>query len=178
MYKKFLTPIFVGIALVFSITGCTSTKDTASSDTNKKNIEIFTGKVDVEGKGVSITLTDNPADKQHIYGIVRDVDIIEIVNILKKVGAEVISVNDERVLSISKIKANKMMIRVNNNDFKPPFIIKAIGDPEVLNDELTMKLDYFMLRKNHIGIKIEKKDKLLIPKYKGNIDFQYAKPIE
>lgn len=180
-----LTSIFLSIAIISTLTGCTSSNKKATSETNKvvqagnntKNIEMLTGNVAVEGKGVVITLSDNESNKNDISSTVRDGQIKEIVCLLKSAGAEIISVNDERLLPISQIKADKMAIKVNNKTFNNPFVIKAIGDPEVLNNELTLAGSYPMKLKECLGVKIEKQDKIVIPKYSGDIKFNYAKPV-
>lgn len=67
---------------------------------------------------------------------------------------------------------------MNNSDYSSPFIIKAIGDPDILSDALKADKSYVSLLRNNVGVKIEKEDKLLIPKYKENIYFQFAKPVK
>ena len=173
---KFLIALSLFAIIIFTISGCANTKNGVSLDTKdtNENTEILTGKVSVKGKGVTITLTDN-TNKELVGGIVTDNNIIEIVSILKKAGAEVIAVNDERLIATSKIKANKMMTTINNKDFKAPFVIKAIGDPKTLNDMLTKQLEYVIPNEKYIKIKIEKEDEILIPKYDGDIEFKYAK---
>lgn len=146
--------------------------------------QIIAGTVDVQGKGVIITLTDskkipNNAIDDKVNYIVHDQDIIYIVNELENTGAEAISINDERLNSLSKIKAKGMKIKINEHEYEPPFVIKAIGDPNSLastlksnENELNIKKDMFGL-----GVKIEKSNKIFIPKYNGNINFKYAQPV-
>ncbi len=180
-----LISIFLIIAAFWIIMGSTGAKttvlseqDAVLSEQKSENMQILSGAIDVEGKGISITLTDNESKKDDIHYIVHDEDIIILVNQLNAAGAEVISVNDERLISTSKIKANGMLIKVNNSDYSSPFIIKAIGDPDILSDALKTDKSYVGSLRNYVGVKIEKEDKLLIPKYKGNINFEFAKPVK
>lgn len=160
------------------IIGFTNVQKSVSLEQNMENVQILGGAVDVEGEGISITLTDNETQINNPNNIIHDIDLIKIVNLLTSEGAEVISINDERLISTSKIKANKMMIQINDNEYSSPFVIKAIGDPETLSDALKTEESYVNLLKEYIGIKIEKEDKLFIPKYTGDIYFNYAKPVE
>ncbi|SHK61834.1 DUF881 domain-containing protein [Tepidibacter formicigenes] len=173
--------VIIGIFLV--IVGFVQVKGFILSEKdmeNMKNIQIITGQTDIEGEGIIVTVADK--DLKDREKIVYDTDIITIVNILEHAGAEAISVNNERVISTNKIKVNKMKIKINNNEYDSPFVIKAIGHPKTLSDafnpRVLSEVNGFNLIKDYIIINIEKKDKLIIPKYKGNIAFKYAKPIK
>lgn len=155
-----------------------SKQEAVLSEQNSENMQILSGAIDVEGKGISITLADNELHKNDIHYIVHDEDITILVNQLYAAGAEVISVNDERLIPISKIKADGALIKVNKNDYGSPFIIKAIGDPVILSDALAADKSYVSSLRNYVGVKIEKVDKLLVPRYKGDIHFEFAKPVK
>lgn len=155
-----------------------SKQDTVLSEQNSENMQILSGTIDVEGKGIIITLTDNESNKNDIQYIVHDEDITILVNQLNSAGAEVISVNDERLIPTSKIKANGMLIKVNSSEYGSPFIIKAIGNPDILSDVLKSDKSYVNSLRNYVGVKIEKEDRLLIPRYKGNIHFEFARPVK
>ncbi|MDF2547729.1 MAG: hypothetical protein K0R93_2627 [Anaerosolibacter sp.] len=171
---KFIVPI---VAFLM-VTGCTNVEKSVSLEQNMENKEILAGAVDVEGEGISIMLTDNETQINNPNNIIHDVDLTKIINLLTSAGAEVISINDERLISVSKIKANNMMIQINNNEYSSPFVIRAIGDSETLNNVLNAEESYLSLLREHIDIKIEKHEKLFIPKYTGNIHFNYAKSAE
>lgn len=160
------------------ILGDKNIKAETSPEQNLESIQILSGAIDVEGEGVCITLTDSESSKEGIYNIIHDQDLLQVVNLLASAGAEVISINDERLISISKIKANGMMIKVNSNEYASPFTIKAIGDPEILSTALEKEDSYVNLLKENVVVKIEKKNKLFIPRYKENINFKFAKPVE
>ncbi|SHJ93648.1 DUF881 domain-containing protein [Tepidibacter formicigenes] len=196
-FKKKLMKHMVIIGIILVLVGFIKVKGLIAFEKDREttnNIQILTGQTDIEGEGISITVEDkNPYD---VYGIVYDKDLITIVNILQSAGAEVISINDERVLSTNKIKVdktrikinknqklNKTKIKINDNEYNSPFLIKAIGNSKKLNDILnsepaSAELKEFNYMKKALEIRIEKKDKLIIPRYKGNISFKYAKPIK
>lgn len=179
-YKKIFLPIVLitGILILSIFLITTNIKAENSPEQKLENIQILTGAVDVEGEGVCITLADNESGKEGIYNIIHDEDLIQVVNLLTSAGAEVISINDERLLPISKIKAAGTVIKINSNEYRSPYIIKAIGDPEILNAALEKEGCYVNLLKENVVVKIEKENKILIPQYKEDITFKYAKPIE
>lgn len=141
------------------------------------------GRTAVQGPGIIITMYDN-MDSQIIGfdvndDIVHDVDIQNILNDLKYAGAEAISINGERVVSSSEIQCNGPVMRINGKSSGTPFVIKAIGDPKVLMASVnapgtygdTLRTVYFIGFEPHI------EDKIVIPAYKGNFRFTYAKQV-
>lgn len=146
------------------------------------NNMIRAGHVKLEGPGISIKMYDNPDSE--IVGfdinddIIHDSDVLNILNDLWLAGAEAISINDERVVSTSEIKCNGPIIRINDRAIGTPFIIKAIGDPQVLMASVNAPDTYGDLLKNvyFIGFEPEIEDKVIIPEYRGNFIFEYANP--
>lgn len=148
-----------------------------------KNNQILSGRFDVEGKGIIVTLTDKKLDntKEQEYGslsLVNEADIRNIINELTNAGAEVISVNDERLIANSEIMCMGMKIKINNNEYDSPFIIKAIGNAEIMEAALEFEgspVKCLVVR--GIGIETERKEKLFIPKIKNDVQFKYAEPV-
>ncbi len=173
-----LTVLFLLVIILLMGIRFANGKESLSSEQNMENIQILAGAIDVEGGGISITLTDDELNKHEQLSVIHDVDLIKIVNLLTAAGAEVISINDERLISTSKIKANKMMIKINNSEYNSPFIIKVIGDPDILIDAVNEEESYINLLKEYVEVKIKKEDKLFIPKYGENIYFKYAKSVK
>lgn len=147
-----------------------------------KDYQMLAGITDVEGKGTIVTLNDNTAsDKSKVDEniLVRDIDIRNIINELTSAGVEAISVNDERLIATSEIKVAGSVILINNNRYSSPFIIKAIGNPEILERTLKMKDGIIdILKACQIGVNIETSENLIIPRYKGDLEFEYAQPTE
>ncbi|MBQ2835720.1 MAG: DUF881 domain-containing protein [Clostridia bacterium] len=141
------------------------------------------GLSEVKGNGIVITVDDNQnialsswyADPNWL--IVHDIDIINIVNELKNVDAEAISINGQRIVSTSAIECDGNVIKVNGQKIGAPFVIKAIGYPELLMglDRFGGYLDY-LRDERFLNVDIEKVDKedIIIPKYTGVMKFEYA----
>jgi uncharacterized protein YlxW (UPF0749 family) len=143
-----------------------------------KSNQMIAGTVDVEGEGVSITLTDKK-DASVGLGVVHDRDLTCIIYQMANTGVDAISVNGERIIASSGITASKndMTLSINENKYNGPFTIKAIGKSDKLENSLRSN-DYIKYRQlDGIQVKIEKEERLFIPKYKGNLSTKYAQPV-
>ncbi|MDD3893830.1 MAG: DUF881 domain-containing protein, partial [Syntrophomonadaceae bacterium] len=117
-------------------------------------------------------------DENISSGLIHDQDLLIIVNELKASGAEAISVNGERIAAMSEIRCAGTTILINWNKIAPPFSIKAIGDPDMLESGLMIKNGYLeSLKLLGFPVNIQKADKVEIPAYKGRVKFTYGSPI-
>ncbi len=140
-----------------------------------KSLKEMSGMAKVSGDGVIITIKDS--DKELASGqnpndlIVHDIDIIRVINDLKKSGAKALSINGERLLPLSKIKCSGATITVNDKTYGQPFIISAIGDKDILMASMISPQSYANLLKDGYGIyiKVEQKDGITINSYKKSI---------
>ena len=146
------------------------------------DINILLGYREVSGQGLIITLKD--ANASTVKGnatdfIVHDGDLLEVVNALKNAGAEAISINDQRIVNPTAITCAGNIIKVNGEKLGSPFVIKAIGLTEKLNGALTMPGGYLELLENDgVQVKTEETTNIVIPKYNGIYNFQYAENVE
>lgn len=69
--------------------------------------------------------------------------------------------------------------KVNGEKVGSPFEIKAIGLTEKLNGALTMPGGYLeLLKDDGVQVKVEEAENIVIPKYNGVYNFQYAENVE
>lgn len=140
---------------------------------------ILAGITELTGKGVEVTLKDSsaplkPGDNPNLY-VVHDEDILKVFNELKAAGAEAIAINGQRVVAMTEISCSGPTIRVNKKPLAPPFIITAIGDPDILESSLKMTggvletLQFFGI---HASIK--KMPRVVVPSYTGHMKFEYV----
>lgn len=162
-----------------------SSKDSVAVKAVKEELakaNMAAGMTDLKGPGVIVTLNDNPnalkPDQDPNYSIIHDEDLLKVVNELKAAGAEAISINGNRIVATSEIRCAGPTILVNVNKIAPPFVIKAIGDPEVLLSSLRMKGGYLETLQLLYGIEaqINQADVVQIPAYNGSMKFDYATP--
>ena len=140
------------------------------------------GQSSLEGPGIMIKMYDNEEERMPGFDlnddVIHDLDVLNIINDLRRAGAEAISINGERVVSTSEIKCAGPTIRVNGRSSGTPFVIRAIGDKKLLNASVNAPGTYGDLLQNvyNIGFDTSTEDSLIIPAYKGNFSFKYAKP--
>lgn len=148
-----------------------------------RNNKIQAGYSALKGPGIEIVMFDNIDLEELSFNfsndIIHDVDILNIINDLRIAGAEAISINDQRVMSSSEIKCGGPIIRINGVSIGTPFIIKAIGDPQMLMASINAPGTYgHTLRTVYgIGINPYSSDNIVILGYQGIIQFDYAKPV-
>lgn len=124
-----------------------------------EEVKELSGYSTVTGPGITITMKDSDRELKDGQNpndlIIHDIDILRVLNDLKKAGAKAISINGERVLSTSKIKCSGATITVNDTTYGQPFIIKAIGDIDLLSAAINSPESYAKSLKEIYGINIE-----------------------
>jgi uncharacterized protein YlxW (UPF0749 family) len=102
---------------------------------------MFLGKVKVKGEGVTVTLADgdyNPNEPNINNYLVHEYHVFKVINELYISGAAGISVNGQRLSSQSYIICDGPVITVDGVQHPAPFVISAIGDPDVLASALNL----------------------------------------
>jgi uncharacterized protein YlxW (UPF0749 family) len=144
-----------------------------------EKLRYFSGLTDVKGQGIIITLDNPPEDGNYVYerNIVNDYQLVlNLVNELNAAGAEAISINEQRIISISEIRAAGNAININKIPQSTPFVIKAIGNKETLEGAVNQRFGIVsILRENSYFVEVKKYDDIQIPRYGGIIRFNYAK---
>lgn len=128
-----------------------------------------------QGEGIQLELLLQ--DKESYDVIINNYDIIlSIINKLNAAGAEAIAINDERIVANTNIKYDKGELFINSNPVKPPFIFKAIGNPDTLEASLSIRYGILWELKNNYGInsKIDKFEKIELPMYTKEIVYKFA----
>ena len=112
----------------------------------------------IKGPGLMITIEAGGLKT------VEDRHIEELINELKASDVQAVSVNDERLVSMSEIRKAGDYIMINGNQLVPPYTIKAIGDPD--NMERSLRLMAGVLEKfNYYEfiVNIMKDENVIIP---------------
>ncbi len=149
------------------------------------------GLVSVEGPGIVVHIIDAPrppgppATDAEIHApdeipanLVIDEDLRWIVNELKANGAKAVSINGHRLISTSAIRNVGEDIQVDTRTIRPPYEIKALGEPDELISGLKLagvEENFQAANKNVI---LEKRSKVIIPAFTGNRKIQYMKPVK
>lgn len=152
------------------------TKETLEQEL--ENLEKALGKTDVQGEGITITLTEKKqnelAEDEEITPIKAE-DLVYIINYLKDSGAEAISINGERIVNTTYIVDVGESIKINGKFIRTSsYIIKAIGNSSYLESSIFGKGGYAE-QLNSTGIKpeVQKSNNVQILKYEGEFDKEF-----
>lgn len=155
--------------------------NTETSQLVQKELEqtnMYLGKTDVEGQGITIKIQDvdkqNTNQEENVDPLSAE-DLLVIVDYLKLAGAEAISINGQRIINMSDIVdvGSNSIIFVNQQRILAPYEIRAIGDSTKLESTLLGNGGYVEELKNY-GFDIDiTKGKVSIPKYSKDITHKY-----
>lgn len=145
---------------------------------------MFGGYEPVKGPGIIVIVNDPPIEVQ--FGddtsiIVNNYDfLLEIISNLNAAGAEAISVNEQRYTGFTEIVPAGNHLEINGVSYGPPFIIKAIGEPKILESALRLKggVIWYMENLFNLDVQIKEEKNIEIPRYTRINEFKYAKPID
>ncbi len=156
-------------------------KDKLVKDLN--HYKLISGNTPVRGEGVIVLVDDGT---RSLYDgedpntvLVHDMDILTIINELNRSGAEVLSVNGQRILNDTSISCSGYTIRINEQFFARPFEIRAIGDSKRMAAALIGPDGYGTLLQDYgIIFKLTIRDNLTIPKYSEPQNYHYMKKVK
>lgn len=138
-----------------------------------KELKILSGEYDIKGEGIVIMIDDSKNEdyKNTNLGIIHDIDIMIILNKLKAAGVDAISINDVRVMGDSEIKCMGPTVKVDGHSKATLFIIKAVGDMEMIYNIMSDKNSYINLLETtyYMDVKVEKNKNIIIPKRDGRM---------
>ncbi|RTR35497.1 DUF881 domain-containing protein [Robertmurraya yapensis] len=133
---------------------------------------MFLGKVKVKGKGVTVTLADGQYDpnEENINNyLVHEHHVFNVINELYVSGATAIAINGQRLTHNSYIVCNGPVIEVDGNPHPAPFVITAIGDPEVLSAAINITGGVKdMLVNENIEFKLEENQQIVLDPILGS----------
>lgn len=140
---------------------------------------LLTGAIPATGPGLRIVADDEANGQAGSGGTILDVDLQVMVNGLWQAGAEAISINGNRLGSLSAIRTAGRAITVNYNSLIPPYVVTAIGDPDTLEAafaETPGGQAWFDLETNYgIQFDMDTVDQLTLPAVPSErLDTQYA----
>ncbi len=102
-------------------------KDSKTS-TELRELELTTGVTQMQGPGVVVHIIDDPDSTSRVI----DQDLRQLVNGFWQSGAEGISINGQRVTSLTAIRQAGSSITINYVSISSPYRVEIIGDPNHL----------------------------------------------
>jgi uncharacterized protein YlxW (UPF0749 family) len=142
----------------------------------------------VSGPGLTVTLTDSPAelreDAENInLLVVHQQDIQAVVNAMWEAGAEAITIQGQRIISTTGIKCAGNSVELQGIPYPQPFVITAIGDPAAMQMRIDNDYGISLYRQDAadpeiaIGWDMEVEEQASAPAYEGLRDLTYAEPL-
>ncbi|MFC1618064.1 DUF881 domain-containing protein [Patescibacteria group bacterium] len=131
----------------------------------------YSGLEELRGSGVIVS----------IEGPVLDVHLLDLINNLRNIGVQGISLNGQRVIYDSFIRSQDLQIRLDGIPLVPPYRFEAIGDKDLLAGSLEREgglLEQLKQTIPELQINVNKKDELTLAPYRGEINFEYAQVVE
>ena len=165
----------------------TAAQDPSVGATNKDQtllVEAVSGRIPVTGPGVTVQLSDAPANGPKPNGmraddlVVHQQDMQAVINALWAGGAEAMALQDQRVISTSAFRCVGNVLSLGGRVYSPPYVIRAIGDPKKLRAALdaSPQIQIFQqyVRAVGLGWAVTTQGTLGLPGYEGTTDLQYA----
>lgn len=145
--------------------------------------KIASGYGKIKGSGVEVIIDDGVRalyEGEDVNNLlVHDMDVIMIVNDLKRYGAEVISVNGQRITANTAISCSGYTMRINGEVYARPFKIKAIGDGRRMAAALVGPDGYGTTLKNWgIQVEVRVKDDLIIEPLANEYQYRYMTKVQ
>lgn len=137
----------------------------------------------VTGPAVRVTLTDAPASVQPVgvdpdLLVVHQQDIQMVANVLWAAGAEAMTIQDQRITSLTGIKCVGNTVVLRGIPYAPPYVITAIGDPAKLSaalaDSEEVRIYQQYVDAYHLGWADERLATVKMPAYSGALELQSA----
>jgi uncharacterized protein YlxW (UPF0749 family) len=146
--------------------------------------KLLSGMTPLHGPGLLLTLEDStramPAADDANNLIIHDYELRDVVSLLWLAGAEAISINDERLVSVSSIYCVGSTILVNDTRLSPPYEIRALGDAAGLEQAANNSKNLAKLKASAktygIQLRVAAQKDVTIPAYNGNLNIRYARP--
>ncbi|MFD2371074.1 DUF881 domain-containing protein [Brevibacillus sp. GCM10020057] len=146
------------------------------------------GLVEVEGEGVVLEVVDAKIPDDNVLDghmtapvtdyTIDDEDLRWLVNILFANGAQAVSINGHRLISTTAIRNVGDTIQIDTHTIKPPYELKALGDPDVLLSALKLEGVEENFQLANKKVLAEKRDKLVISANTEPRSIQYMKPVK
>jgi uncharacterized protein YlxW (UPF0749 family) len=147
-------------------------------------LRVRAGTTAVEGKGIVITIDDADAGKNAAADTVNsallahDVDLLQVVNELRAAGAEAIAINDQRVAGSSAVRCVGPVIRVNDRAVSAPFVVRAIGNPDVLFGAVNLPFGILdQLKQMDMRVEVAKRELIRVPALTVMPPIEVGKPV-
>lgn len=139
-------------------------------------LEIIAGLKTVKGRGVIVTIEG--IGNAHV----DDDNILAVLNELRAADVQALAVNDERIIATSEVRRAGGYMMVNGRKLLPPYVIKAIADPDNLEGSLKIMDGVVdMLKYYNLKVEVKKEENVIIPAVRSDgtvLRYDLLEPVE
>ncbi|WP_223290876.1 DUF881 domain-containing protein [Streptomyces avicenniae] len=154
--------------------------------------EAAAGLTSVTGPGLTVTLTDAPADGGPLVPgvpdpspndlVIHQQDLQAVVNALWAGGAEAVQVMDQRLISTSAVRCVGNTLILQGRLYSPPYTVTAVGGTDALRAALDASpaLDTYQqyVAAYGLGWEVAEHASVTAPAWEGGVGLRYAEPAE
>jgi uncharacterized protein YlxW (UPF0749 family) len=128
-------------------------------DADTEELRLLAAGRAAEGPGLRVQVTPGPLDE------VTDRDLQVLVNGFWYAGAEAVSLNDQRIGSLTSIRQAGGVVKVNYRSIDAPYELLVLGDPESLQDRFeqsTVGREWQRREDAGVGFDLARSDELAV----------------
>jgi len=174
---------------VAALTGSVDNDQVEQLRAQARALEEPAGLVEQTGPGMTVVLTDAPAEIAESSQqdpnrlVVHQQDIQAVVNAMWSGGAQAITIQGQRIISTTGIKCQGNAVQLQGLPYSQPYVITAIGPVDDLTNSL-MHDDYLEIYREDaaipdvsVGWDMQTETQVVAPAYSGLSDLTYARPL-
>lgn len=141
---------------------------------NEQTSGILSGRLPAQGQGIIVRISQ---------GSKQDVDaatLFTLIEELRNAGAEVIELNDVRVVTSTYIGQRDDHLVCDGQPLDPPYVVRAIGDPSALQNAVDIAGGVGSRLKVMFGsrVTVTTSDEVIIDSVRATDSQRYAKPLQ
>lgn len=141
---------------------------------NEETSGLISGRLPAKGKGITITIgrgTSTKIDASIMFNLVEE---------LRNAGAEVIAINDVRVVARTYIADAQDGLVADGVAITPTYVVKAIGNPQELANAVDIAggVGAQLQVKYGASVDVEASDDIIIDQVREATQYKYAKTVE
>ena len=138
---------------------------------NEETSGLISGRLPAKGQGVTIRGSMTKVDASIMFNLIEE---------LRNAGAEVIAINNVRVITSTYIQDAEEGLIVDGTTIKPTYTVKAIGNPQELSNAVDIAggVGAQLQVKYGSNVNVQPSDSIIIDEVREATQNQYAKTVE
>lgn len=141
---------------------------------NEETSGLISGRLPAKGKGITVTVSRGSTsriDASIMFNLIEE---------LRNAGAEVIAINEVRVVASTYIQDADEGLISDGMAIKPPYVVKAIGNPQELSNAVDIAggVSAQLQVKYGANVNVEASDNVIIDEVREATQNKYAKTVE